>query len=99
MTDRHPGGAPPARDPRRHFFEKPENLRRLFGAFYVLCALLVALGRLAPRGLARRYLEHPWERLVDFYPLYGFLGISVLVIAAKGLRRLVMRPEDYYDRD
>lgn len=93
MSDRHPG-TPPDGAERRHFFEKPENLRWFFGAFYVLCAVLVALD-----FVVHRHAEHPWEHLLDFYPLYGFLGISVLVIAAKGLRRVVMRPEDYYDRD
>jgi hypothetical protein len=59
---------------------------------YVVSAVLVALDL-----LVHRHTEHPWEHVVEFYPLYGFVGIVILVLAAKGLRRLVMRPEDYYD--
>ena len=32
-----------------------------------------------------------------FYGLYGFLGLVILVLGAKALRLIVMRPEDYYD--
>jgi hypothetical protein len=76
------------------FLDKPENVRWLLRAFYAVCALLVA-GDL----VAHRHVVHPWERLLGFYPLYGFVGIVVLVILAKLLRRAVMRPEDYYDAD
>ena len=41
--------------------------------------------------------HHSWERVVAFYPLYGFVGIVVLVLIAKLMRRVLMRPEDYYD--
>jgi len=73
-------------------WDKKENVRRLLNALYVLCAVLVALDL-----VVHRHTEHPWEHLVAFYPLYGFAGIVILVLAAKGLRRVVMRPEDYYD--
>ena len=33
------------------------------------------------------------------YPFFGFFGIALLIIMAKGLRRVVMRSEDYYDAD
>lgn len=79
---------------RAHFLDKPENVRWLFRAFYALCALLVAADL-----VTHRHVVHPWERLLAFYPLYGFVGIVVLVILAKLLRRAVMRPEDYYDAD
>jgi hypothetical protein len=35
--------------------------------------------------------------LPGFYGLYGFAGLVVLVLGAKILRQIVMRPEDYYD--
>ncbi|MEJ2204878.1 MAG: hypothetical protein P8170_12295 [Gemmatimonadota bacterium] len=73
-------------------WDKTENTRRLFRVLYAACAILVILDL-----VVHRHAEHPWEHVVEFYPLYGFLGIVILVIAAKGLRRLAMRPEDYYD--
>jgi hypothetical protein len=32
-----------------------------------------------------------------FYGIYAFLGLVVLIVGAKVLRAIVMRPEDYYD--
>ena len=72
-------------------WDKKENVSRLLGVLYAVCAVLVVLDLVVDR-----HSEHPWEHVVAFYPLYGFVGIVVLVLAAKGLRRLVMRPEDYY---
>ena len=93
MSDQH-HSAPGAEDERQHFFDKPQNVKRLFMAFYVLCAVLVVVGL-----LVEQEHHHPWENLPAFYPLYGFVGIVVLVYVAKLLRRIVMRPEDYYDVD
>ncbi|MDA0229933.1 MAG: hypothetical protein O3B21_07070 [Proteobacteria bacterium] len=39
-----------------------------------------------------------WEGWFGFYGFYGFVACVALVFAAKVLRKLVMRPEDYYDR-
>lgn len=36
--------------------------------------------------------------IFGFYGVYGFLGLVALVLGAKLLRGLVMRPEDYYDQ-
>lgn len=47
----------------------------------------------------RAHAEHPWEHALFFYALYGFAGISLLIVLSKGLRRLVMRREDYYGDD
>ena len=33
-----------------------------------------------------------------FYPVYGFVGAFLLVLAAKQMRRVLMRSEDYYER-
>jgi len=99
------GGEPraPELGPRAHrseegeapgFWDKKANVAMLFRVLYGVCALLVLLDL-----FVHRHVEHPWEGLAAFYPLYGFVGIVILVLAAKGLRRLVMRPEDYYGDD
>jgi peptidoglycan/LPS O-acetylase OafA/YrhL len=84
---KQPGEAP-------RIWDKKENVSRLLNVLYALCAVLVVLDFVVPR-----HSEHPWEHVVAFYPLYGFVGIVILVLAAKGLRRLVMRAEDYYDAE
>jgi len=65
-------------------------------AAYVLYAVCVI--SLIADFIFTRHAAHPWEKLPVFYPLYAFLSIIILIFAAKGLRKLVMRPEDYYDR-
>jgi hypothetical protein len=75
-------------------WDRTGNVQLLFRALYLVCAVLVVLDL-----VVHRHTEHPWEGFVEFYPLYGFLGIVVLVLASKGLRRMAMRPEDYYDAD
>ncbi|HSG07582.1 MAG TPA: hypothetical protein VLA36_04475 [Longimicrobiales bacterium] len=72
-------------------WDKKENADRLFRVLYAVSALLVIVD-----FFVHRHTEHPWEHVKAFYPLYGFVGIVLLVLVAKGLRRLVMRPEDYY---
>ncbi|MDH5759925.1 MAG: hypothetical protein OEZ65_10075 [Gemmatimonadota bacterium] len=79
---------------RPTFLEKPGNVTLLFRIFYVLCGVSVVLD-----FVIHRHETHPWEHLRAFYPLYGFVGIVALVLVAKVLRRVVMRPEDYYDVD
>ena len=38
-----------------------------------------------------------WESWFGFYGFYGFVACVTLVFAAKVLRKLVIRREDYYD--
>jgi len=42
---------------------------------------------------------HPFEALWGFYAIYGFVACVVLVLLAKEMRKILMRDEDYYDRD
>ncbi len=62
---------------------------------YVLYA--IAAVSLIGDFVIHRHVGHPWEALPEFYPLYAFVAIIVLIFSAKALRKLVMRPEDYYD--
>ena len=77
---------------RQHVWDNPRNVKLLFNGFYALCAILVVLDLVIPREG-----HHSWERFLEFYPVYGFVGIVVLVLIAKVMRRVLMRPEDYYD--
>lgn len=45
-----------------------------------------------------RHEEFGFAQLFGFHGFYGFVACVALVLVARGLRRLVMRPEDYYDR-
>ena len=73
------------------FLDRPANQRRLRRVFYALCAALVAL-----EVLVHRHAEHSWEDAFAFYAVYGFVACVVLVLAAKQMRRVLMRRENYY---
>ncbi len=77
---------------RQHVFDRPANVKRLLGVLYLLCVLLLAVD-----FIYHRHAEHPWESLWGFYGLYGFVACVSLVLIAKQLRRLLKRPEHYYD--
>lgn len=46
-----------------------------------------------------KHAHYGFEDWFGFYGIYGFLGCVLLVLAAKELRRLVKRDEDYYGRN
>ena len=77
---------------RQHIFDKPANVKRLLWVLYLLCVLLLAVD-----FVYHRHAEHPWEALWGFYGLYGFVACVSLVLIATQLRRLLKRPEHYYD--
>lgn len=80
-------------DKPQHFFDKPENIRRVLRTLYIACAGLFVLD-----FILHRHVAHPWETLPGFYAIYGFVGCVILVLIAKWMRTFLMRPEDYYDR-
>ena len=79
---------------KQHLFDNPRNVKRLLWTIYVICAVLVGLD-----FAFQRHAIHGWEGLPGFYALYGFVGCAALVLIAKQMRKLLMRKEDYYDRD
>ena len=78
---------------RQHLFDKPENVRRLFRVLYLACALVLAADL-----FVHRHVEHDWESLWGFYAGFGFAACVSLVLIARQLRKLLKRPEDYYER-
>ncbi|MDX1696746.1 MAG: hypothetical protein R3308_00580 [Thiohalobacterales bacterium] len=79
-------------DEQQHLFDKPENIRRLLRVLYLACALLLVLDL-----VIHRHVIHTWESLWGFYGIYGFLACIGLVLTARQLRKILKRPEDYYD--
>lgn len=81
----HTGGHAPNSVP-------PEWSRRILGAFFAGCVILVVLD-----FVIDRHVYHSWENVPAFHALWGFLGLVFLIQMSKLLRRIAMRPEDYYD--
>jgi hypothetical protein len=78
---------------RRHIFDDPKNVKRVIYALYTACALSVIA-----EFFVHRHVLHPWEGLFAFYAIYGFVACVLLVLIAKEMRKVLMRPEDYYDK-
>ena len=84
-------------DQDRHapgWFEKPENQDKLWYALLVVAGILTASEFL--------YEHHPHfeiEKIPEFFEIFGFLAFVFIVFAGKFLRLIIMRDEDYYDRD
>ncbi len=72
---------------RRWWLDDPRNVDKVYYALCVLCALSVFADFFYDRHYA-----------FAFHAIYGFVACVGLVLAAKQLRKLVKRPEDYYDR-
>ena len=74
--------------------DRPKSVRLFFRIFYVICLAL-----LVTEFVIARHSEHPhpWEDTLLFYPIAGFVSFWGLVIVAKGMRKLLIRPEDYYE--
>ncbi|MCK5165455.1 MAG: hypothetical protein KAQ72_17170 [Desulfobacula sp.] len=74
-------------------FDNPKNVKRLRLGFFVALVLVL---------IAEFFVDMHGEFSVDhfygFYAVYGFISYVVLIFAAKALRKITMRKEDYYDR-
>jgi hypothetical protein len=79
---------------KQHLFDNPRNVRLLVRGLVICCVILFGLD-----FVLHRHVEHPWESFPGFYAIYGFIACVILVLIARELRKLVMRDEDYYDRE
>lgn len=79
---------------KTHIFDKPQNVRWVLWALVAICIVTIGAD-----FVYHRHIVHPWEGVWGFYAIYGFVACVVLVLVAKELRKLLMRTEDYYDRD
>ena len=76
------------------WMDKPDVVKRLFLAFYVVCGVLMVLELILGKETEH---PHPYEWLPLFYAGYGFISFWFLVLVAKQMRKLLIREEDYYD--
>lgn len=79
-------------DEKKYWLDDLANVRKLLYGLYAVCGVLIVL------DLA--YHKHAilaFEGWFGFYGVYGFVACVLLVLSAKLLRRLIARPQDYYD--
>jgi hypothetical protein len=77
----------------RYWLDDPRNVDRLVYGLYAVCAVLIVLD-----FFMERHGPFAIEHLFGFYGIFGFVACVGLVLAAKELRKAIMRPEKYYDR-
>jgi len=80
-------------DKQPRWYDDPANLNRIL---YLLVGISVVLLLIDP--LVSKHGALAVERFWGFYGLFGLVAGAALVLLAGLLRRIVMRPEDYYDR-
>jgi len=76
-----------------YWLDVPANVDRLVRGFYAVCTLLLLIDFIVPKH-GTFAIEHAF----GFYAFFGFVACVTLVLVAKQLRRILMRPENYYDR-
>ena len=108
MATQHPGGSRDrggtkgTHDDKPGIFDNQRNVRRVVFGLYTACAVVFALDIVswfqARAGVPE--LRHPdsgMDVLPGFYAFYGFVACVLLVLAAREMRKILMRREDYYD--
>jgi len=76
----------------RRWLDNPRNVTRIVYGLAALCTLALLADFF--------YVKHPHfgvENIPGFYGIYGFTVSFALVLAAKELRKVLGRPEDYYE--
>ena len=71
--------------------DRPGSANKIFWALAVVCALLF----LADFAY-EKHGHFAVENLPGFFGVYGFVMFTGLILAAKALRVLIKRPEDFY---
>lgn len=74
------------------WFDRKKNINLLIWGLAASCAVLTVAEFL--------YVKHPYFGVDGwplFYGIFGFVAFICIVFAGLGLRKLIMRREDYYD--
>lgn len=78
---------------KKTFFDDPKNIKKFFGAFYILIFL-----SLIAEFFVHKHIFFKWEEYPFFYASFGFVAFVSLIIVAKYiLRPIIGKKEDYYD--
>ena len=81
-------------DQREYWLDRPANVNKIVYALCAVCGLL-----LLADFFYHKHVHFEIESWFGFYGWYGFVSCVGLVLAAKMMRKVVMRPEGYYRED
>lgn len=78
---------------KKYWLDRPENVRKIYVGLWIF-----GLAWVIPDFFLHKHEQVSFAATLGFYAVFGFVACVALVLTAKGLRRLLMRSEDYYDR-
>jgi hypothetical protein len=79
---------------RKYWLDEPGNVKRVIWALVAVCA-----GLFLADALYHKHSHFEAENFFGFYAIFGFVVCVALVLAAKVMRVILMRSEDYYDAE
>ena len=85
---------PPPKDEKVYWLDRTENVSKVVWILVAICA-----GLFIADAFYHKHAHFAAEGWFGFYGIYGFVVCVGLVLGAKWLRTILMRPEDYYDDD
>ena len=86
------GQTPPTASEPPGFFDRPSTRRAIWIILITLCVGFALAG-----FVVDLHGYFPVESFGVFYAIFGFVSFSFIVLAGQHLRKILMRPEDYYD--
>ncbi len=75
------------------FFDKPENIKRLWIMLYAVCVLLII-----PDLFTHRHAHFGFDSTFGFYAFLGFVSCAALILFSKLVGLVLKVKENYYDK-
>ncbi len=86
------GPLPPGGDPDPRWLDRPGSVHKLIVVTIVLCVIVACAD-----FFYHKHAHPEFTGFTAFHAFYGFFSYVGLVLVAAQLRKVLMRPEDYYD--
>ena len=78
---------------KKYWLDDPRNVNKIVYTLYAVCALLIVCDL-----LYHKHVHFDFEHWFGFFGFFGFVVCVALVLAARLLRVVLKREEDYYDQ-
>lgn len=77
---------------KQYWLDDRRNVNKIFWGLCIVCGLFIL-----PDLFVHKHGHFRWENWTGFYGLYGFVACVGLVLLAKQFRKVLKRPEEYYE--
>ena len=94
---------PQSHDGKTYWLDKPSSVRLIIIGLVVMCVVSFII----PTAMDMMADPHhhgedshrafDYENIYGFHAFFGFCAYAFIVLTAKGLRKVLMRPEEYYE--